>query len=58
METITSYFTATSWSSYEAGAGIGVLSWLSFLISGKPIATYTTFAPAGGMIAYFKREQA
>lgn len=50
METIISYFTATSWSPYVAGAGIGILSWLSFLISGKPIATSTTFARAGGMI--------
>ncbi len=44
METITSVFTATSWSPYAVGIGIGILSWLSFLISGKPIATSTTFA--------------
>ncbi|MEX2490569.1 MAG: YeeE/YedE thiosulfate transporter family protein [Nitrospirales bacterium] len=50
METITSVFTATYWSPYAAGIGIGILSWLSFLISGKPIATSTTFARAGGMI--------
>lgn len=50
MEIITSVFTETFWSPYAAGIGIGVLSWLSFLISGKPIATSTTFARAGGMI--------
>ena len=50
METITSVFTDTSWSPYAVGIGIGILSWLSFLISGKPIATSTTFARIGGMI--------
>lgn len=50
METITSVLTDTRWSPYAVGMGIGILSWLSFLISGKPIATSTTFARAGGMI--------
>ena len=50
METIASVFTDTNWSPYFVGIGIGLLSWLSFLISGKPIATSTTFARAGGMI--------
>lgn len=50
METIASVFTDVSWSPYAAGIGIGLLSWLSFLISGKPIATSTTFARTGGMI--------
>lgn len=50
METITSVFTDTHWSPYAVGIGIGLLSWLSFLISGKPIATSTTFARIGGMI--------
>lgn len=53
METISSVFTDTFWSPYAAGIGIGLLSWLSFLISGKPIATSTTFARAGGMIENF-----
>jgi uncharacterized protein len=44
METMMAFFTDVSWSPYVAGIGIGVLSWLSFLISGKPIATSTTFA--------------
>lgn len=50
METIASLLTDTYWSPYVVGAGIGILSWLSFLISGKPIATSTTFARTGGMI--------
>ena len=53
METIASVFTATNWSPYAVGIGIGVLSWLSFLISGKPIATSTTFARTGGMLENF-----
>jgi hypothetical protein len=50
METITSILTDTYWSPYAVGIGIGLLSWLSFLISGKPIATSTSFARVGGMI--------
>lgn len=50
MDTMIAFFTDVSWSPYAVGIGIGVLSWLSFLISGKPIATSTTFARAGGMI--------
>jgi uncharacterized protein len=53
METIATVFTDPRWSPYAAGIGIGLLSWLSFLISGKPIATSTTFARAGGMIENF-----
>ncbi len=50
METIASVLTSTNWSPYAAGIGIGVLSWFSFLISGKPIATSTSFAQTSGMI--------
>lgn len=38
------------WSPYLAGAGIGVLSWLSFLVLKKPLSCSTAFARAGGMI--------
>lgn len=67
METFASVFKDTSWSPYIVGIGIGILSWLSFLISGKPIATSTTFARTAGVIeevitggkakqrAYFKK---
>jgi len=37
------------WSPYVTGIGIGVLSWLSFFISGKPLATSTSFAQTSGM---------
>ena len=50
MEAIISVFTDPGWSPYVVGIGIGLLSWMSFLISGKPIATSTTFARTGGMI--------
>ena len=38
------------WSPYVVGAGIGILSWFTFLISNKPIACSTTFAKSSGMI--------
>ena len=44
------FLTKISWSPYVVGIGIGVLSWLSFLISRQPIACSTTFAKASGMI--------
>ncbi len=42
--------TRVRWSPYAAGIGIGILSWLSFLISRRPIAASTTFARTSGMI--------
>ncbi|MBN2664871.1 MAG: YeeE/YedE family protein [Bacteroidales bacterium] len=50
MEIIVDALTDVNWSPYVVGTGIGILSWLSFLISGKPLATSTTFARTGGMI--------
>lgn len=44
------FLTETRWSPYAVGIGIGILSWLSFLISRKPIACSTTFAKTSGMI--------
>lgn len=38
------------WSPYIVGIGIGVLSWLTFLISKKPIGCSTAFARTSGMI--------
>jgi len=38
------------WSPYAVGIGIGILSWLTFLISKSPIACSTTFAKTSGMI--------
>ncbi|HCU37226.1 MAG TPA: hypothetical protein DGT21_17840 [Armatimonadetes bacterium] len=43
--------TAATWSPYLAGALIGVLSWLSFYLVGKPIGTSTTYVRVFGMLA-------
>ena len=39
-----------AWSPYIVGAGIGVLSWLAFLLSDKPIGCSTAFARTSGML--------
>jgi hypothetical protein len=39
-----------SWSPYAVGIGIGMLSWFTWLISGKPIGCSTSFARTAGMI--------
>jgi len=38
------------WSPYLCGAGIGVLSWLTFLLSDKPLGTSTTYVKTAGMV--------
>jgi len=43
-------WTMPRWSPYLVGAGIGVLSWLAFLLSNKPIGCSTAFARTSGMI--------
>ena len=43
-------FNELRWSPYAVGIGIGMLSWLTFLISGKPLASSTSFARTSGMI--------
>ncbi len=42
--------TAARWSPYVAGIGIGVLSWLTFLLSDKPLGCSTAFARSAGLI--------
>jgi uncharacterized membrane protein YedE/YeeE len=44
------WLTMERWSPYAVGAGIGVLSWLAFLLSDKPIGCSTAFARTSGMI--------
>ncbi|MCF7837755.1 MAG: YeeE/YedE family protein [Candidatus Marinimicrobia bacterium] len=41
---------ATSWSPYLAGVGIGVVSWLAFLFSNHPLGVSTAFAKTAGLI--------
>jgi hypothetical protein len=40
----------TQWSPYAVGIGIGILSWLSFLLSDKPIGCSTAFSRTSGMV--------
>ena len=44
------WFTETVWSPYAVGAGIGVLSWFTWLISGKPVGCSTSYARTAGMV--------
>lgn len=45
-----SYLTQIRWSPYTVGAGIGILSWFTFLFLKKPIGCSTAFARTSGMI--------
>ena len=38
------------WSPYVVGAGIGILSWLTFLLSNRPIGCSTAFSRTSGMV--------
>lgn len=42
--------TEATWSPYVAGAGIGILVCLAFLLSNRPIGCSSGFVKAGGMI--------
>ena len=44
------WLTEAVWSPYAVGAGIGILSWFTFLISKKPIGCSTAFARTSGML--------
>jgi len=41
---------ATLWSPYIVGAGIGILSWLAFLLCKHPLGVSTAVAKSAGMI--------
>ena len=43
------------WSPYAVGMGIGMLSWLAFVLSDKPIGCSTAYARTSGMIERFFR---
>jgi uncharacterized membrane protein YedE/YeeE len=38
------------WSPYVVGVGIGILSWITFLLSDKPIGCSAAFARTSGMV--------
>ncbi|MBN2733884.1 MAG: YeeE/YedE family protein [Methanomicrobiaceae archaeon] len=42
--------TQETWSPYVAGAGIGMLSWLAFLLSDKPLGCSTSYFRTFGII--------
>jgi len=44
------WLTMKQWSPYVVGIGIGLLSWIAFLLSDKPIGCSTAFARTSGMI--------
>jgi uncharacterized protein len=44
------FLTQVRWSPYAVGVGIGILSWLTFLISRKPLGSSTSFSKTSGMI--------
>jgi len=44
------WLSAKQWSPYSVGIGIGILSWISFVLSDRPLACSTTFARTSGMV--------
>lgn len=50
LTTIETYLSAKVWSPYLVGVGIGILSWLAFLLSNHPLGVSTAFAKSAGMI--------
>jgi uncharacterized protein len=44
------WFTMASWSPYIAGAGIGILIWMAFLFSDRPLGASTAYAKTAGML--------
>ncbi len=45
-----SWLTLSQWSPYVAGLGIGILSWVSFLLSDRPLGCSTAFARVSGIL--------
>lgn len=53
----TNVLTARRWSPYLVGAGIGILSWLSFLLSDSAIGVSTAYVRSCGMLESLFRPQ-
>lgn len=47
---MTHIWTLPRWSPYAVGIGIGVLSWLAFLLSDHPLGVSTAYARTSGML--------
>ncbi|OHB51444.1 MAG: hypothetical protein A2Y10_20360 [Planctomycetes bacterium GWF2_41_51] len=57
MSTDNNWFQQVRWSPYVVGAGIGILSWISFLLSDHPLGVSGAYAQSYGMIEkWFKRK--
>lgn len=52
------YLTAAQWSPYLAGAGVGVIAVLSFLLANRPLGCSTAFAKTSGMVERAVRGEA
>ncbi|NLE77668.1 MAG: YeeE/YedE family protein [Chloroflexi bacterium] len=52
------WLTQAQWSPYVVGAGIGILSWLTFLLSDRPIGCSTAFAQTAGLLEKWLRGSA
>ncbi|WP_342675874.1 YeeE/YedE thiosulfate transporter family protein [Methanofollis sp. UBA420] len=52
------YLTAVQWSPYLAGAGVGVMAVLSFLLANRPLGCSTAFAKTSGMVEKAVRGEA
>jgi uncharacterized membrane protein YedE/YeeE len=52
---MTDWLTEFRWSPYIVGAGIGILSWFTWLISARPIGCSTTFSRLVGMLEHLLR---
>lgn len=50
MDIFIEFFKTPTWSPYLVGIGIGILSWLAFLLSNHPIGVSTALAKSAGMI--------
>ena len=44
------WFFLEQWSPYIVGIGIGILSWIAFVLSDKPLGCSTAYARSSGMI--------
>jgi hypothetical protein len=53
----TNFLTARRWSPYLVGVGIGILSWLSFLLSDSAIGVSTAYVRSCGMLESMIRPQ-
>jgi uncharacterized membrane protein YedE/YeeE len=49
------WLTDLRWSPYVVGAGIGILSWFTWLISARAIGCSTTFSRLAGMLEHLLR---